>query len=279
MSLILGMVAALAWGIHDLCVRHVSQTTGIFASIITVLFLGLVIVAPFSAWHWGGPMGRGALTLSLVSGGMFGLAAIALYKAFAIGPVRLVAPIIGAYPVLSVGWATAQGSPVTLQQWMAVGLVIAGVGYVAATSEEDTPGAGTTGPAITWSILAGTLFAITFALGQAAAAQGGEIALQAPTRLAALLTVLIIAVVARVPLLPPKAQVWILAIMGTLDAIALGCVISAGSMDNPEFAAVAASTFGVITIVLAAIFLRERISFAQGAAVAVVFAAIAYLGL
>lgn len=277
MSLVLGLLAAVSWGIHDLCVRQVSQNTGIFASIIAVLAFGCILVTPISIVHWDEPMAEGALSLSLLSGALFGLAAIAHYQAFSIGPVRLVAPIIGSYPILSVGWAMLTGTPISVLQWMAVGLVIAGVGYVAVSDDKD---ADWQDPklAILWSIAAGTGFAITFAVGQAAVAQGGELALMAPTRFAALIVVLAIAIILNINW---RAQngLLILALMGVLDTIALGSVISAGGMKSPEFAAVAASTFGLITVVLAAIFLREKMTKRQMAAVAAVFVAIAYLGL
>lgn len=277
MSLVLGLLAAVSWGIHDLCVRQVSQNTGIFASIIAVLAFGCILVTPISIVHWGEPMAKGALSLSLLSGALFGLAAIAHYQAFSIGPVRLVAPIIGSYPILSVGWAMLTGTPISVLQWMAVGLVIAGVGYVAVSDDKDADWQDPK-PAILWSIAAGTGFAITFAVGQAAVAQGGELALMAPTRFAALIVVLAIAIILNINW---RAQngLLILALMGVLDTIALGSVISAGGMKSPEFAAVAASTFGLITVVLAAIFLREKMTKRQMAAVAAVFVAIAYLGL
>jgi drug/metabolite transporter (DMT)-like permease len=278
MSLTLGLIAALAWGIHDLCVRHVSQTTGIFASIVTVLAFGCLLVGPVSLFAWGEEMGANALPLSLLSGVMFGLAAIAHYKAFSIGPVRLVATIIGTYPILSVAWAMITGTDVSILQWMAVGLVIAGVGYVAGSGDQDASDA-STGAAIFWSILAGAGFAITFAIGQAASAGGGELSLLAPTRIAALVTVLLLAIVGRINWHPGTTGLWILAIMGGLDAVALASVISSGGSANPEFASVGASTFGLITVVLAAIFLRERIYLPQWGAVAMVFTAIAYLGL
>jgi drug/metabolite transporter (DMT)-like permease len=176
-----------------------------------------------------------------------------------------------------VGWAMLTGTPISVLQWMAVGLVIAGVGYVAVSDDKD---ADWKDPklAILWSIAAGTGFAITFAVGQAAVAQGGELALMAPTRFAALIVVVAIAIILNINW---RAQngLLILALMGVLDTIALGSVISAGGMKSPEFAAVAASTFGLITVVLAAIFLREKMTKRQMAAVAAVFVAIAYLGL
>ncbi|WP_235281417.1 DMT family transporter [Thalassobacter sp. 16PALIMAR09] len=276
MAILLGLTAALAWGIHDLCVRQVSQGTGIFASIVAVLIFGTLLVTPMSLWAWDAPRGPNALPLGLASGVLFGLAAIAHYKAFSIGPVRLVAPIIGAYPALSVGWAVYTGTPVSALQLLAVGIIIAGVGYVARAGDNEAARTHP-GPAILWSILAGTGFAATFAVGQAATAEGGELALLAPTRIAALIVVLAIAAMGRVPILPGWTQIRILAAMGALDALALGAVISAGGVSNPELASVLAATFGLITVVLAALFLREPMMRRHWTAVALVFAAIAYL--
>jgi len=56
-------------------------------------------------------------------------------------------------------------------------------------------------------------------------------------------------------------------------------VIYAGYMPRPEFAGVAASTFGRATIVLARAFLKERVTPGQWAGVALAFAAIGCLAL
>ena len=276
MSVVLGLIAALAWGIHDLCVRQVSQGTGIFASIVAVLIAGSVLLLPVSISQWGEAIPPEALRLGLLTGVLFGLAAIAHYKAFSIGPVRLVAPLIGAYPALSVAWAVWQGTPVTALQWLAVLMIIAGVGYVAGSGDEDDAN-GSPAAAAIWSIAAGVGFALTFAVGQAAAAYGNELALLLPTRLMALATVLAIAMVLRVSVWPGRGQLKILGLMGLLDAIALGCVLSAGGYANPELASVLAAAFGLITVLLAAIFLRERITMRQWSAVLLVFVSITYL--
>lgn len=278
LALSLGLLAALAWGIHDVCVRYISQRGGIISSIFTVLGFGLVFVTPVSLWFHDEAKAANAEILALLSGVVFAVAGFALYKAFAIGPVRLVAPIIGAYPILSVGWASLTGSPATPWQWLAVGIVIVGVTFVA-RQDTDTHEAAPAGPAaaILWSVLAGTGFAITFAVGHAATVSGGELALLAPTRIGALLTIALLALILRAPLLPPRRNIPVLAIMGALDAVALGCVIGAGQTARPEFAAVAASTFGLITVILAGLFLGEKLSRSHWIAVVAVFSAIGFL--
>ena len=41
-ALELGLLAAMCWGFHDVCVRFISQKTPISACILTVLIVGLI---------------------------------------------------------------------------------------------------------------------------------------------------------------------------------------------------------------------------------------------
>ncbi|KGM86392.1 putative membrane protein [Roseovarius mucosus DSM 17069] len=279
-ALILGLVAALAWGTHDVCVRYVSQNNGIFAPLVWVLAFGLMIVTPISAYAGLHAPQGGDIGLAVLAGVFFGIGGTALYRAFSIGPVRLVAPVIGAYPILSVGWASLNGAPTTPLEWIMVGLIICGVAYIAQSDAgHDTAEAPASPlPAIGWSLLAAAGFALTFAIGHQATATGGELLLLAPTRAAALAVVLGFALALRAPLALSRRHAPLLLLMGTLDALAIGCVIGAGQTARPEFAAIGASTFGVITVLFAAIFLRERLRGTQWLAVLGVFTAIGILG-
>ncbi|WP_281968611.1 DMT family transporter [Roseovarius nanhaiticus] len=276
-SLAFGLVAALCWGIHDICVRYVSQRTGILPALATVLIIGTIVMAPaaFFMGDWR-VMDIRALMLSAASGIAFTLAYLGLYKAFEIGPVRLVAPIIGAYPILSVGWAAASGQAVTADQWLAVAAVIAGVAIVGMLTDEAAS-SGNKRTAILWAMLGGTAFAATFALGQAAAHAGSEAAAIFITRVVAVALALVLLVGSGGIRWPARSALPLLGLMGVLDCIALGIVIAAASMARPEFASVAASTFGMITVILAWAILRERMTPGQWAGVVLTFLAIGYL--
>ena len=134
-ALALGLVAALCWGFHDICARFLSQRTPISACIFTVLLTGLV-------FHTGLTITTGtlvplpirAVSFAFGAGAFFVIATYGLYHAFQRGPVRLVAPLIAGYPILSVGWAGYQGIAIGLFQWAAVISIVAGVAIVAALS-------------------------------------------------------------------------------------------------------------------------------------------------
>ena len=213
-ALCLGICAAFAWGLHDFCVRSVSQSSGIFASLLTVLASGIIVLTGV-ALMFSNPMGMTALyyQLSIASGLSFAVAAVALYIAFSIGPVRLVAPIIGAYPILSVGWSTAAGVPLSLAQSVAVLSILTGVSGVAILSDNGQKGLDQN-KAIIWATTAAAAFAATFGFGQAAVATGDEALSMLITRTVAFSAVLIMAFLGHQKVKPARAQLPLLIGMG-----------------------------------------------------------------
>lgn len=279
-ALLLGLTAALCWGFHDICVRFLSQKTPLTGCIFIVLLTGLV-------FHFGltsltgnlHAVSRQAVWLSLGAGVFFVIATFGLYYAFERGPVRLVAPLIAGYPILSVGLATLQGTPVSALQWGAVLAIVLGVSIVAALSgdsDEDTPAYGRT---TLYSLIAACGFAGTFALGQSAAEISGEMSTTLLTRIMAVALVVAILLIFKRPFWPGKAALpWLIA-MGIADGIALYSVLSAGGLPDAPYAAVTSSMFGLLTIVLAWAFLKERMTMPQWLGCVVAFGGVGLLAL
>ena len=277
-SLNLGLLAAICWGIHDICVRYVRQRTGIMAAIFTVLLLGAVILTPICLYYgdWSA-LTQAALLRAAISGGLFALASISLDKAFAIGSVRLVAPIIGSFPILSVGLAFWFSSPVSLLQLSAVLVILLGLTIVA--QSEDVAQNPARRAAIFWAIAAAIGFFGSFASGQSAAALGVELPVIWFTRIASILVILAIALPMGNQLMPQTSHLYLLALMGLLDATALAFVIFAGTQEFSAFATVTASTFGLVTIVLARFFLKEPMTGKQWTGALLVFASVCILSI
>jgi drug/metabolite transporter (DMT)-like permease len=279
MSILLGFMAALCWGVHDIFVRFVTQRVEIYTALCTVFFVstillfGLIWVTDTSF-----DLKDGAVALSGISGVTFALASVSLYKAFAIGPVRLVAPIIGAYPILSLIWAVLQGATVGVGQLLAVVAVIAGVAFVATVADKSDHRSEKS-HAILWSGLACMLFSICFAVGQAAAPMGSTLMLNFIIRLSALIVFIILGLLTKNLDWPTPRVLPVLGILSLLDTIGFALVTGSGHYKDPQYASVGASTFGMITIILAWIFLKERLNRQQWLAVSVVFGAVLYLGL
>ncbi|WP_299732870.1 DMT family transporter [uncultured Tateyamaria sp.] len=275
-ALTLGLIAAVCWGVHDTLVRYISQRVGVFQSLFPVLVSGCIATGGLALVLGAGALEGDAKLYAAASGVVFGLTGLAFYRALAIGPVRVVAPVVAAFPILSVGWAVVNGQVVSSLQWIAVLIVVGGCGFVAATSKDDD-GVGAQPAAILWSVLAAIGFAVSFALGQLSVEGGVEMTAIALARVGAVIIVGGLALGLRQPVMPPVSALPVLMVMGALDAIAIGAVMLAGSYAYPSFASVAASTFGVLTIALAAVFLREAVARTQWVGIAIVFGAIGYL--
>lgn len=274
LSLLFGLGAALSWGLHDFILRGVAGRAGLALLLTLSLAAGSLVLLPLAVWHGWQGMTAPALGAAALSGVALVLASVGLYRAFAIGPVALVAPICGAYPLGSLALAMLAGRPVALPDWLAVLTIIAGIALVA---REPGQASGPRRAAILWAMAGAAGFALTFHFGQSAARMAGEFPATLAARLVALALLLLWLATRRIPLAPMR-QVWRpMVLMGTLDVTALVLVSSAGALPHPEHAAVASSIFGIITILLAWRFLGETLRPVQAAGVALVFAGIATL--
>lgn len=282
LALTFGLVAALIWAVHDLLARKVTQGAALLPILTVVLAAGTLALAPVALIQgdWA-EMTAPAVAISVTYGLAYSLAAGALYKAFSIAPVRLVSPVIGAYPMLSLVIALAQGRPVTMADWLAVLAIVIGIAIVAVSTRDDSPESYAASPtvALGWATLSAVGFAATFALGHEATRQGAELPVMLIGRTVALAVVVALAVTQGSSLKPQRGQVWLIALMGVIDAMALGLVTAAGNLPRAEYASVTSSLFGVLTVFLAAWFLAERVRLVQWLGIAAVFSGIATLGL
>lgn len=279
-ALSLGLIAALCWGFHDICVRFLSQKTPITACLFVVLVTGLmfhtglmVVTDGFEA------VPTAAIWPSLIAGVFFVIASFGLYAAFERGPVRLVAPVIAAYPILSVGVAAWQGELITALQWGAVIAIVAGVALVAALSDTSTDASPPKGPTLLYAGVSAIGFAGTFAFGQHAADLSTEMPTTLITRVLAVGLTAAVILIARKPVWPGMKAIPLLITMGIADGIALLCVLSAGTLPNAQYAAVTSSMFGLLTIILAWILLKERMTHLQWGGCVLAFCGVGYLAL
>ncbi|MDA9248792.1 DMT family transporter [Amylibacter sp.] len=279
-ALELGLLAAMCWGFHDVCVRFISQKTPISACILTVLIVGLIfhigLMIPTKEIT---VISKSAFVLATIAGVSFVIASFCLYYAFKCGPVKLVAPLIASYPILSISWAIWIGTPISKFQILAVLAIIFGVSIVAVLSdisEEKIPPIGKT---IALSLIAAIAFACTFASGQAAAELSPHMSATLVTRIISIMLCAIIIYFAGLKYWPGKSAIpWLIA-MGCADGLALWCVFSAGALENPQYASVTSSIFGLITILLAWIFLKERMTILQWTGCIITFLGVGYLAI
>ena len=281
-SALLGVVAALSWGVHDFLARFPSRAVGPIPTVLAVTVAGLIALSVWLLIGGGDIRLEWAqLWLVAVTGIFFTLAELALFTALARGPISIVAPIAGSYPALAVILAVAQGARPSALQLLAIIGVMAGVVIVSRSggrfeaSGELRPGE--LKAVLGFAFLASFGFAIALTAGQAAVPIFGEVETVWLARLFGLVTIGAL-YLWRSPCAPlPLSWLPLLALMGCLDVVALGTITAAGNLPDSEFATVVSSAFSAITVLLARAFLKEPIAPAQLAGMALIFGGVAAL--
>ena len=280
-SVLLGLVAALSWGVNDFLARFPSRAVGPLPTVFVVTFAGLLIL---TAWLLlGGHSIRISwpqLWLPATSGIFFTLSTLSLFAALALGPVSLVAPIAGSYPALAIFFAVAQGAA----KPVAVGrgrrrfdrvVLVSRSGETYEQSGYIPPGKLKTIVALALCASFGSAVAQTS--GQAAAVELGEIAAVWLARIFGLITIGAIYLMQRSRGELPARWLPLLGLMGGLDVAALAAILAAGNLPDPAFATVVSSAFSAVTVVLARAILKEPISLIQLLGMILIFGGVAGL--
>ena len=279
-----GCLSALCLGSADFMARFGTRALGARSVYLVVLAIGGAVLTAIVLAS-GTPIVRSppGIGLSAVHGVSVVVMSVLLYTALARGPVAMVAPVVAAHPVLVLAFAFATGQRPSLGQWLAMAAIIAGV---IAVARHARPNPGEADAAADRSALRTTLviatgasvaYALIIISGQAAVPYMGELQTTWIGRLVGLAALLALFAVRRER--PCYRRSWLpfLVLLGLLDTSGYLALFAGSTGPHPEATAVAASTFGVVTVVLARIVLREPITGRQWGAIALVFGGVAAL--
>jgi drug/metabolite transporter (DMT)-like permease len=278
---LLGSLAALAWGTHDFLARFPSRSIGPASTVLAVTAAGFLLL---SAWlAVGGAAPRivwPSLWLAGVTGLFYALGTLSLFAALALGPISVVAPVAGSYPALAVAFAVAAGARPTWIQWAGTAAVLLGVTIVSRSGGQQASGEGVAekrGQSLALAFGASFGFAVSFTSGQAAVPIFGV------AETAWLARIFGLALIGLIWLLPStKRQVparWlpVLGLMGGLDVTAQLLVVAAGHLPDAALATVTSSAFGAVTVLLARLFLKDKVTPTHLLGIAMIFAGVAVL--
>jgi drug/metabolite transporter (DMT)-like permease len=270
--LLLALGASLAWGIADFVGPLVSRTLGIlrvlfWSQVGGVLALGLAVGIRGS-----GPAGWSVLYAICASvGGMLGL--YAYYRGMAIGVMSVVAPIAGVSAVIPVVFGIATGDHPSSPQLAGIVCALLGVGLASLERREGkhivAAGAGL-------ALLAALGFGFYFPWMHAA----GKVDFWWASlvfRTTALLMVGAAVAVQRPALRLSRRDLVIVLAVGIGDTI--GNVLFAASSGEGlvSLTAVLASLYPVVTVLLAASILRERVAPLQRAGIVMTLTGVALI--
>lgn len=284
LAILFGVLAALCWSVTDLLARMMAAAVGAFRMSALVMLLGSVslgiyVIPEGAIWHISGEQLMWGLLLGVAYG--FGIAG--LFKAFSLGPVSLVAPITAGYPVLTVLWGVINGLVPTPLQWGCVAATLIGAIIVARSGTEDG-GVNAVAPGkmpllLLFAALSVAGYSSAVVLSQHAGQVMGEIQAAWLSRVASLVTLL--------PFLMTEKNTsrlsrwhWTgLLVIGALDVLGLIIISATGHLPGREFAGIGISAYGAMSVLLAMIFLKEKVSAGQWLGLAMIVAAVATISL
>jgi drug/metabolite transporter (DMT)-like permease len=285
MGILLGLLTALSWGSADFLARFATLRIGTLRALFYMQGIGFVLLTIFLPWlggwgHLSDGSGWQPWAWGLLGGAINGISTLALYRAFEIGKMSVVAPLSASYPALTLLLSLSGGGRLTAARTAGIICVLLGAIAVAA-GEKPTPAANGeraphSGAGIGWAILSGIGFGFLFWL----------LGLHIVPRVGAPQTVWMIrmtsSALAGILLLAGKTTIrlprdntkWLVSGMGLLDTGAFLMSNRAMQMEHIAVVSVLGSLYGAVTVALAAVFLRERISRWQSAGIVAIFAGI-----
>jgi drug/metabolite transporter (DMT)-like permease len=294
----LGLATAASWGTADFFARFATRAAGTPRALLGMQAWGALFVTLLlffardfghlfdgSGWH---PWAWGALAGVVNTGAMF-----ALYRAFEIGKMAVVAPISASYPALTVVLSMLSGEKLSLYRAAGILFALAGVILVAA-GEKAQPQAhaananggasssgASTAPAqasrsragIFWALAAAFGFGILFwLLGLRIIPRTGALATVWLIRLTGAALTLCVVLVKKIPLRisnkRTRAQLYS---MGFFDTAAFALSNLGMRIEQVSILSVLGSLYGAVTVALAAMFLRERIAALQWSGIVAIF--------
>lgn len=280
---LLGLVSALSWGCLDLIASISSRRLGVFATVLGIALGGLIAITALLLLSGEGfpPLFGPGSGMAYLSGALVAVASLVLFAAFAAGPISVVSPIASSYPLTALLIAALAGATPSAGALVAALVVFAGIVIVARAEPEDGKFEGSLARCILFAAASHVGWALAIHAGQLATA-GGDGAGHAASvtwlgRLAGVAVILLVLLAARQrPSIPAR---WLpaFALTGSLDIAGILAVNLAAHSEHPVVAGVVASCFGVVTILLAWVILKERIAPLRWAGIAITFAGVAAL--
>jgi drug/metabolite transporter (DMT)-like permease len=302
MGIILGLSAALFWGAADFLVRYSTRIIGTYRTLFYIQFIGfaclsifLVASGEFSrlaariSWQW--------WVLAILTALLNVISALALYRSFEIGVLAIVSPIAASSTALTVVLAIISGEMISRARGLGITASLIGVMLAAthftpssATKENDTTpksvlntnriyanlgllrrGQLTRG--VGWAFAAAVGYGIDFwLLGIYITPVFGGIMPVWIIRTTTICTLALFAMPARQSLRwPPRRAWWLIIPIGILDTLAFLSVAIGYTTDQVSVVSVLASLFSAVTVLLAWIFLREKLQWSQWLGIAIIF--------
>ena len=271
--LLLALGASLAWGVGDFFGPLISRSVGVLPVLLWAQVGGVASLAVAVAIRADGPAGWGVLyAIGAACGGMLGL--FSYYRGMVTGTMSVVAPVAGVSAVVPVIFGIATGDHPSIAQVAGVAAALAGVGLA---SIEHRNGRRRVAAGVGLALLAACGFGFYFPWMHAA----GKVDFwwaSTVFRTTALLLVVTAVTSRRIDVRLTPRLAAIAAGAGIVDTVGNVCFAASSRHGLVSLTAVLASLYPIVTVLLAASILRERVAPLQRAGIALTLAGVVLIG-
>jgi len=295
MGIFLGLVAAISLGLADFMARFATRAVGTYRTLLYMQPLGLIglsiyWIASGLILKPGGSASWQAWALAVLVVLLNLLSTLAFYRSLHVGTVSIVSPIVASYAAIVVLLSMLSGERLSLSHGLGISTVLIGVVLTATTlphgsglnphdRNQGMPGRWTQG---VWLAIAAALGygVTTWLLGVRVIPLLGPIA---PVWLIRLITPCIL-VASAGPLrqnlhLPRGRAWWFVGSIALFDTVGYVAATNGLATEQIAIVGVLISLFSAVTILLAWIFLRERLQWSQWLGVGIIFGGIVLINL
>ena len=296
MGILLGLTAALCWGAADFFARYATRLVGTYRTLFFMQFFGVVCLSGYvllsGTWRHLLNIGWQTWVWTLLAVFLNIVSSLALYRAFEVGVLTIVSPIAASYAAITVLLAVLTGE--VISQTHSFGIVASLVGVVLAatpitwklgaralTNIPKTPRTSRLANGIGLAILASFGYGVAFWLFgfRVTPVLGGIV----PVWLVRLITpcvLLIFVPITRQSISIPRGRVWwYLAGVGILDTAAFVAATLGYTTAQVSIVSVLASLFSAVTVLLAWLFLHDRLQWNQWLGIGIIFVGVALVNL
>jgi drug/metabolite transporter (DMT)-like permease len=262
LAAVLALGASVAWGVGDFLGGLKSRTLNPLAVLAVAQPVGLAAMAILALVHWE-PWPGGSALLAAPAALLGTLGLVAFYRGMAAGSMSLVAPVAATGALLPVGFGLATGERPSALQLAGIALAVGGA---VVTSYE--PGAASERPRLAagagWALLAAVAFGGYF-IPMHEASEGDFVWATLVFRITSFSLVLAAVLALRPRLTRSPRDLAVLACIGLADTSGNVLFAAAASQGLVSVVSVLASLYPVVTVALARLYLRERVTQVQEA--------------
>src|SRR5712692_9905618 len=171
MGILLGLLTALTWGGADFMARFATHRIGALRSMLYMQLIGFLLLTISLPWlggwgHLADGSGWQPWAWGFVAGSFNAMSGLALYRAFEIDRMAVVAPLSASYPALTLLLSWMTGERLSVVRIAGIICTLAGVMIVAGgektPDQNDAEAARRTSRGIGWAIFASVDFAVLF---------------------------------------------------------------------------------------------------------------------